>query len=137
MHAEPDLFPPDPFEQAAAVRSQSEGKKRKNGKSPNARSMEIMRKRGYLIVEKVEQRIPGTFITKDFAGIADICAIRTEAPKLVLVQATSLSNIASRITKVTDHANTPILRQAGFAIYVHGWAKGKDGKWRCREVNVS
>lgn len=132
MHAEPDLFPPDPFEAAEA--SLPKRRRRPAGKSPNARSMELLRERGYKLVDKVEQRVPNTFITRDLFGIADILAVGAD---VVLVQATSSSNMASRIDKVTHHESTPILRKAGIRILVHGWGKRADGLWHCREVDLS
>lgn len=102
--------------------------------SPTARTLELMRERGYY-AEVVERWIPGARIRKDYAGFIDVLAIGDH--EIIGIQATSASNVAARIKKITDHENLIPVRRAGIRILVHGWGKRADGKWHLREVDVS
>jgi hypothetical protein len=103
--------------------------------SPTARSLEEMRKRGYL-AEVVERWIPGANIRKDFAGFIDILCIHKDTGEIAGVQATSGSNVSARIDKIINHENVDAVRKGNIKILVHGWAKRK-GRWQLREVDVS
>lgn len=101
--------------------------------SPTQRSLARLRADGYL-AEVVERWIPVVKRRRDLFGFIDILAIRDD--EVVGVQATSASNAAARIAKITDHANVGTVRRAGLRILVHGWAKRR-GRWHCREVDLS
>lgn len=104
--------------------------------SPTQRSLEEMRKRGYL-ADVVERWIPGANIRKDFAGFVDILCIHKErAGDVVGVQATSGSNVAARVDKIINHENVGAVRKGGIRILVHGWVKQK-GRWQLREVDLT
>lgn len=100
--------------------------------SPTQRSLEYLRER-YPLVSVVEHW--NSFARKryDLWGFADILCVGKE---IVAVQTTSGSHVAHRIQKITDSPATPILREAGIRIVVHGWRKSR-GKWVLREVDVS
>lgn len=102
--------------------------------SPTARSLKELRRRG-LLADVVERWIPGANIRKDLYGFIDILAIGDG--RIVGVQATSSSNMASRIAKIADHANLMAVRGAGIEIWVHGWRKNAAGHWVLREVDCS
>lgn len=93
--------------------------------SPTARSLEHLRKQGYL-AEVVEKWIPAVKRRKDLYGFIDILAI---APgRIVGVQATSGDNVAARVAKIADHPNVDAVRRAGIEIHVHGWRKNAAGR---------
>jgi hypothetical protein len=102
--------------------------------SPTQRSLKLMRERGFH-AEVVEKWIPGANIRKDLWGFADVLCIGSGSP-ITVVQSTSDSNVAARITKIADSPLVGLVRQAGIRILVHGWKKVK-GRWQVREVDVS
>lgn len=102
--------------------------------TPTQRTLKEMRERGYLC-EVVEKRIPFKPITKDLFGFIDILCVK--AGEIVGVQATSRSNIASRVKKIAEHENVGKVRDAGIRILVMGWGKMANGRWEFREVDCS
>jgi hypothetical protein len=102
--------------------------------SPTQRSLKHLRKLGYL-AEVVEKTIPRVFIRKDLYGFIDILAIRDG--EILGVQATSGSNVASRVDKIANHNNVGAVRKAGIRIHVHGWRKNSNRRWVLREVDCS
>jgi hypothetical protein len=54
---------------------------------------------------------------------------------IVGVQSTSGDNVASRVTKITEHENWPLVC-AAIRVIVHGWRKNAAGKWALREVEL-
>jgi len=115
--------------------------KKKSGKSPKARSMELMRSEGYMVAD-VEKRlpIPGLFITRDLFGFGDILA--SGNGENVIVQTTSAANISTRINKIDEsEAAQRWLFISNNRIEVHGWAKRKiRGQkkvyWECVRKNI-
>jgi hypothetical protein len=103
-------------------------------KSPTARTLAEMRKRGYELVAVTEHWNPWARIRQDLFGIVDVLCIRGD--EICAVQTTSYSNVPARVNKITEHYSTPILRKAGIRLLVHGWRK-HGGHWVCREVDVS
>ncbi len=103
--------------------------------TPTQRSLKHLRDQGHL-AEVVERWIPQARKRHDLWGFVDILSLSPEG-QVVGVQATSLSNVSARIKKITDHANLPMVRRAGVVIYVHGWGKGANGRYRLREVDLS
>lgn len=102
--------------------------------TPTARSLAHLRELGFT-AEVVERWIPGANIRRDLFGFIDILAIGNG--EIVAVQTTSDSNVASRVQKITDHANLGPVRKAGIRIIVHGWRKAANGRWALREVDLS
>ena len=103
--------------------------------SPTARSLQHLRDKGYLcaVVEHWNQYAR---IRQDLFGILDIVAIRDK--ETLGVQTTSADNVAHRIRKLEDSTALWLLRQAGWRIVVHGWAKRrKTGRWELREEDIS
>jgi hypothetical protein len=116
-------------------------KRKAKGKSPTARSLDLLRSRGYR-AEVVEHWIPHTFITRDLFGFIDILAIREG--EVLGVQACSSggtskrgSDVAARIRKIAESDAVGDVRKAGIGIHVHGWRKNAAGEWVCTEEDVS
>jgi len=102
--------------------------------SPTQRSLQLLRDQGYL-AEVTERWNPHARVRHDLFGFVDVLAIRDA--EVLAVQATSRSNVAARVTKITEHANLAALRAAGIRIVVHGWGKLASRRWECRVVDVS
>jgi carbonic anhydrase len=102
--------------------------------SPTALSLRHLRDEGWT-AEVVERWNPHARIRQDLFGFVDLIAIRPG--ETLAVQTTSAGNVASRVRKIGEHANVAAVREAGWAIRVHGWAKRK-GRWvLARDVDVS
>lgn len=71
---------------------------------------------------------------KDLFGFADILALGQN--EVVVIQTTSASNLASRITKIANAEHVGAVRKAGIKIVAEGWRKGKEG-WVCNERDLS
>lgn len=105
--------------------------------SPTQRSKKLLEERGYMVAI-VEKWNPHAKIRQDLFGIIDILGVgATGSATTVGVQTTSASNVAARIRKITDSPALPLLRAAGWSIFVHGWRKGANGRWTVREVDLS
>lgn len=104
--------------------------------SPTARSLARLRKRGYhaAVVEHWNSHIK---VRQDLWGIADVIAVHPMWREFVLVQATSVSNISSRVNKVKASRNLAPWILAGGRFVVHGWRKLKSGLWDVREVEIT
>lgn len=110
--------------------------------SPTERSLKLLREAGYsaCVVEKWVPSSPagykGPIITRDAWNFGDILAVRIGLPGATLVQTTTASNMAARITKIHQIAEAGIWLAAGNRIVVHGWRKsgdrGKRKVWSCR-----
>lgn len=99
------------------------------------RSRKLMEERGFH-VELTEHYNAYTQRRHDLWTFADLLCIHKETGEIVAVQSTSLSNISSRINKITDSDLLPIVRRAGIGVAVHGWSK-KLNRWQCREEDIS
>lgn len=108
--------------------------------SPSSRSTQHLKTEGWFVA-RVEQTIPHTFIKRDAFGWADLLACHPEKG-IALVQVTSGSNLAARITKARTVAGplTAFLL-AGGKLLAHGWRKvgprGERKTWQLREVSLS
>ena len=102
--------------------------------SPTTLSLKALRDAGY-VAAVVEHFNPHKRIRQDLFGFIDIIAIRPG--ETLAVQTTSRSNMAARVRKIADHPNVAAVREAGWAIHVHGWKKNDKGRWECRTVDVS
>jgi hypothetical protein len=89
-----------------------------------------MRRRGYL-ADVTERSIPGAMVRRDLFGFGDVLAVGER--EVVMVQATSASNVTSPIRKITEHQNLGAVRKGGIRILVHAWRKvgaaGVCGRW--------
>lgn len=97
--------------------------------SPTTLSLKHLREHpdGYTLVAVVEKWNPHMRIRQDLFGIIDIIACGPAGT--LAVQATSASNVASRVKKLREHESTrPLLLTPGWRIEVHGWAKVRN-RW--------
>lgn len=96
--------------------------------TPSARCLQEGRKRGWLI-DVVERRIQ-RIVTKDLFGCIDLVALDGQ-PGLLGIQATSRSNVRSRVKKIQTECWPAMERwlQAGNRLQVWGWGKlrGRSG----------
>lgn len=104
--------------------------------SPTQRTLAELKKRGYPLVQVVERWNSFARVRQDLFGIIDVVAVTNEGDTIG-IQATSRSNMSARIKKIAEHESTPKLRQAGWWLWVWGWDKGPDGRWRLKEEDVS
>jgi hypothetical protein len=101
--------------------------------SPTELSLREAKKRGWTCAI-VERWNPYAKIRQDLFGIIDILCLTSNG--VVGIQATSYSNISSRVNKIADCPHLPMLRTAGVLIHVWGWRKVK-GVYVLREVDCS
>jgi len=111
-------------------------KAKKAGRSPSALSTETLTDLGYE-VGTVERWIPGANIRKDLFGFIDLMAVHKETGETLAVQATSRTNAASRVKKITDSPLLAMVRKAGWRIEVHGWSKAAGNVWRAKVIDLS
>lgn len=102
--------------------------------TPTARTLQKLKREGWLAYV-VEKRNPKTRTLNDMFGFIDVVGIREG--ETIAVQTTSMSNISSRIKKITGHPNLSAVRAAGWIIHVHGWGKRANGRWDCRVEDLS
>lgn len=102
--------------------------------SPTQRSLAHLRGLKYRVAV-VEKWNPHARIRQDLFGVVDLLAIRDG--ETLAVQATSGSNVSSRVKKIAEAEATPDIRRAGWRFLVHGWSKRANGRWELREVDVS
>lgn len=102
--------------------------------SPTVLSLRHLRDDGWT-AEVVERWIPGANIRRDLFGFIDILAIK--AGDVLAVQTTSAANVSARVRKIAESEHIGTIRDAGWSIHVHGWAK-RAGRWTLtREVDCS
>lgn len=101
--------------------------------TPTQLSLRDLRADGYT-AEVVEKWNPHARIRQDLFGIIDIVALK--GADTLAVQATTDSNVSSRVHKIADSPNVAAIREAGWRIEVWGWKKA--GRiWERRTVDVS
>jgi hypothetical protein len=102
--------------------------------SPTHLTLRHLRADGWT-AQVVEHWVVGANIRRDLFGFIDVLALR--GAETLAVQTTSASNVASRVKKIALCQHIGAVREAGWAIHVHGWAK-KAGRWTlARDVDVS
>jgi hypothetical protein len=101
--------------------------------SPTQRTLKHLREQGYPLVAVTEKWNPHAKIRQDLFGIVDVLAVGND---IVAVQATSGSNVSSRVAKLTASDALPVLRKANIRVLVHGWTKRR-GRYQLREVDLS
>lgn len=104
--------------------------------TPTQRSLRKLRTAGYLVAV-VEKWNPHARIRQDLFGFADLLGFRGD--EVLLVQTTSGSNVAARLTKIAGLPVAAAWRNgSNRRLVVHGWRKtgprGKRKTWQCREV---
>lgn len=103
--------------------------------TPTKLTLRKLREDGWPLVEVVEHWNPHARVRQDLFGFVDVIAVRRD--ETLAVQTTTAGNVSARVRKIADHPNVGAVREAGWRIVVHGWAK-QAGKWvLTREVDVS
>jgi len=100
----------------------------------NNASVKMLEAEGWT-VGVVEQRIPHTFITRDFFGFADLIAVSPRG--IMAIQVTGGGNGPARIAKIRQEARAGIWLASGGRIVVHDWRKRAGRKERecvCVEI---
>ncbi len=96
-------------------------------KGLDLRTIKLLQAEGWPTVEKVEWWNAHSRRKHDLFGIFDVLAV---GPRGTLaVQVTSATNVAARIRKIADSEHVGSVREAGWAIEVHGWRKNKSNRW--------
>ena len=103
--------------------------------SPTQRSLEHMRSLGY-VCQVVERWNPFAKRRIDLFSCVDILCLGPDGDT-VGIQATSHSNVSSRVTKIANSEHVGAIRKCGWRLLVHGWGKRANGKYELREVDVS
>lgn len=115
--------------------------------SPTQRTLAELRKLGYMAAV-VEHWNPHARIRQDLFGFVDVVAVGGGERELVVgeglhtlaVQATSGSNVASRLTKLRSQELAPrveAVKAAGWRVEVWGWRKSaKSRRWELRRETV-
>lgn len=101
--------------------------------TPTARTLAKLRKEGWRpwVVEKWNHH---TKTRLDLYNIGDVLAIR--GTETLLVQATSYSNVSSRVKKIAESEHIAAIREAGWRVECWGWHKvGRF--WAARIVDCS
>lgn len=108
--------------------------------SPTQRTLLKLRKEGWTVCT-VERYIAAIRQRKDAFGFGDLLCFRVGQPGATLVQTTSGSNFAARLTKIRTIAEAGMWLEAGNRILLHGWAKqgerGKRKTYVCRELEIT
>ena len=108
--------------------------------TPTARSMKLLRDRGYIVC-RVEQRVPHSFRTRDAFNFGDLLAATSRCgSQIALVQVTTTSHLSNREKKARDLPECWKWIDAGGRVFLHGWAKkgprGKRKVWTCTEREI-
>jgi len=102
--------------------------------SPTARTLELLRRCGYL-AEVVERWLPRVNRRRDLFRLADVLAVHPVRREIVLVQTTTADHLAHRLAKVKALPELAGLLAAGCKISLHGW-KRQGTRWRVKIVNI-
>lgn len=101
--------------------------------SPTSLTKRDLEADGWLVAV-VERWNPHARIRQDLFGFIDLLAVR--AGETLGVQATSSTNVSSRVDKIAHSPHVAAVRDAGWRLEVWGWSK-KGGRWVARKVDVS
>ena len=102
--------------------------------SPTERTLRLLRREGFTAAV-VEKWISQTGVRKDLWNFADILAVNPQKHIFLLVQTTTLSNIASRLKKSKACPELAIWLEAGGMFEIYGWAK-KQSSWQVKRIIV-
>jgi NADH:ubiquinone oxidoreductase subunit B-like Fe-S oxidoreductase len=97
--------------------------------TPTARSLRLLREAGYAACV-VEKWVPQAKKRMDAFGFGDVLACHPGQSSIVLVQVTTASNLAARVTKAKSLPAAKQWLESGGMIELHGWVK-RAKQWRC------
>lgn len=102
--------------------------------SPTTLTLKHLRDQGYT-AEVVEHWNSHARIRQDLFGFVDVLAVKGD--ETLAVQTTSAANVSTRINKIAASPHVGAVRDAGWTIRVHGWAKVKNRWTLKRDEDVS
>lgn len=94
--------------------------------SPTTLTLRHLRADGWPLVQVVEHWNPHARVRNDLFGFVDVLAVGPHGT--LAVQTTTATNVPARVRKIAEHEHVAAVREAGWAIHVHGWAK-RNGRW--------
>jgi hypothetical protein len=101
--------------------------------TPTARSLKLLRDTGH-VAGVVERWLPHANKRSDLFGFGDILAVHRVEPGVLLVQSTTLGNIAARVAKAKARPELAVwLRSGRFECW--GWYL-RNGRWQVKRVEV-
>ena len=102
--------------------------------SPTQRTLAKLRAEGWFC-EVVEHWVPWPKPghRKDLWGFVDILCLSDK--EIMGVQCTTMSNLKSRVSKISNHPNLPAVLRAGIRLQCWGWRKLKSG-WQAKIVEL-
>jgi hypothetical protein len=103
--------------------------------SPTSRSLALLRRCGYLC-EVCETWVPRANVRRDLFHVADVIGVHAIRREVLLIQATSLSNLPARVKKVRGQVELPALLRAGLTIECWGWYE-RGGRWKVKRVALT
>jgi hypothetical protein len=103
--------------------------------TPTARSLALLRKRGYL-ADVAEKWIPRANVRRDLFGFIDVAAIVPDQAGVLGVQATTLGNVSARLNKARELPALKTWLSAGNGFQVWGWVK-RGQRWHVKIIAVS
>lgn len=101
--------------------------------SPTARSLALLRSLGFAS-DVTERFIAAINRRRDFLRIGDLIGVH-ERHGFLMIQATSLPNVAARVNKAKGIAALATWLKAGGMFEVHGWHK-RGEHWEVRRVTL-
>jgi hypothetical protein len=102
--------------------------------SPTFRTLQRLRQLGY-VAEACERWLPRANVRRDLFHVADVIGVHAIRREVLLIQATTLSNLPARVKKVRGQVELQILLRAGLAVQCWGWFE-RGGKWEPRVVEI-
>jgi hypothetical protein len=103
-------------------------------RSPSALTAELLKEQGY-IVDTVERWLPGARIRVDLFGFIDQIALKDG--ETLAIQATSWTNVSSRVKKIAECECLGAVRKANWKILVIGWKHLGGTEYAHKIVDVS
>jgi len=102
--------------------------------TPTARSLKLLRDTGHF-AGIVERWLPRVKRRSDLFGFADLLAVHRVEPGVLLVQCTSLANVATRLAKAKSKVELAVWLRAGQRFEVWG-RYHRNGRWKVKRVEV-
>ncbi len=102
--------------------------------TPTARTLALLRREGFMPAV-VERWIPGANVRADLWRFGDVLAVHPGRRLFLIVQTTTLPNLAGRLAKARSQPELSQWLAAGGLFEVHGWTK-RNGSWACKRVAV-
>jgi hypothetical protein len=102
--------------------------------TPTARSLDLLRRTGH-IAGVVERFIAAVNRRSDLFGFADLIAVHRVEPGVLLLQATTRTNVSARLAKAKSKPELAVWLRNGGRFQVWGWYLAA-GRWQVKRVEV-